>query len=197
MLAIDRNLGTGPSAAWRTLWTLLHSICNTNVRYKEECLVRHRKPVPNKRSTGSWPATYRWLATGTLVVYTAIGCHKVDAAPLHPLRTGAARFAFQAAAALPPQRFDIPAGTIQEAAQVFSKATNLEVGMTNEGIGQLATPGVSGVLTPPQALEQMLKSTGVHFRFTGATSVILELNSVAERVDVSASTTALPTSISK
>ncbi len=159
--------------------------------------MRHRNSVPHQQSAGCWPATYRWLATGTLVVYTAIGCHKVEAAPLHPLRTRPARFAFQAAAALPPQRFDIPAGTIQDAAQIFRKATNLEVGMTNDGIGQLATPGVSGVLTPSQALEQMLKNTGVHFRFTGATSVILELNSVAERVDVSASATALPTSISK
>ena len=69
--------------------------------------------------------------------------------------------------------------------------------MTNEGIGQLATAGVSGVLTPEQALDQMLKNTGVHWRFTGTNSVVLELNSVTESIDVSASTSALPTSISK
>ena len=98
---------------------------------------------------------------------------------------------------MPPRRFDIPAGVLQDAAQLFRKLTNLEVTMTNEGIGQLASHGVSGVMTPEQALDQLLKNTGVHWRFTGTNSVVLELNSVTESIDVSASTSALPTSVSK
>ena len=53
---------------------------------------------------------------------------------------------FQAAVALPPMRFDIPAGSLQEAAELFRKATHLEVSMTTEGIGQLSANSVSGVL---------------------------------------------------
>ena len=98
---------------------------------------------------------------------------------------------FEAAVALPPRRFDIPAGLLQDAAQLFRKATSLEITMTTEGIGQLATSGVSGVLTPEQALDQMLKNTGVHWRFTGPNTVVLELNSVTEKIDVSASASAL------
>ena len=33
------------------------------------------------KSSSSWPVVYRWLATGTLVAYTAVGCQKVAAAP--------------------------------------------------------------------------------------------------------------------
>jgi catecholate siderophore receptor len=158
--------------------------------------VRQQKPA-SKQSKNSWPTTYRWLATGTLVVYTAIGCHRVAAAQLHPLGTRPTWLAFEAAAALPPRHFDIPAGLLREAAQQFRKVTGLEVTMTNEGIGQLSISGVSGVFTPEQALDQMLKNTGVHWRFTSSNSVVLELNTVTESIDVSASTSALPASVSK
>jgi catecholate siderophore receptor len=159
--------------------------------------VRQPKPVQRKQSTYSWPVTYRWLATGTLVAYTAIGCHKLAAAPPQRVQARAAGFAFDAAAALPPRRFDIPAGLLQEATQLFRKVTGMDVTMTNEGIGQLSTGGVSGVLTPEQALDQMLKNTGVHWRFAGANAVVLELNSVTENISVSASTSALEESVSK
>src|SRR5262249_6316990 len=56
---------------------------------------------------------------------------------------------------------------------------------------------VSGLLTPEQALDQLLKDTGVHWRFTGPSSIVLELNSVSATIDVSASTSALSTSVSK
>jgi catecholate siderophore receptor len=168
----------------------------------------NRKPVPTKQSKktkqsgNSWPVTYRWLATGTLAVYTAVGCHKLTAAPLpfqqgEPTRRGEPTGLAFPGAVLPPRRFDIPAGLLQEAAQLFRQATNLEISMVNEGIGQLATPGVSGVLTPEQALDQLLKNTGVHWRFTGPAAVLLELNSVTASVDVGASASVLPTSMAK
>jgi catecholate siderophore receptor len=132
-----------------------------------------------------------------LVAYTAIGCQKLAAAPLHPQRPRSTWLAFNAAPALPPRRFDIPAGLLRDAAQLFRKLTNLEITMTNEGIGQLTTAGVSGVMTPEQALDQMLKNTGIHWRFAGTNSVLLEVNSVTESIAVSASISALPGSVSK
>ena len=159
--------------------------------------MRNRKRVPTKPSKNSWPVAYRWLATGTLVAYTAVGCQRVAAAPLPPQLSRNLRLAFEAADPLPPRRFDIPAGSLQDAAQLFRKATSIEVSMTNEGIGQLVTKGVSGLLTPERALDEILRDTGVHWRFTGATSVVWELNTVTESIDVSASASALPVSISK
>ena len=160
--------------------------------------MRRKKRVAVKESSSSWPLSYRWLATGTLVVYSAIGCHKVLAAPL-PLQRG--RFAGlsfdAAAAAFPPRRFDIPAGQIGEAALLFQKITSLEVSMTNEGIGHLMANAVSGTFTPEQALLLLLKNTGVHSRFTSPNSVVLELESVSQSIDVTASATALSTSMTK
>jgi len=46
--------------------------------------MRNRKRVSTKPSKNSWPVAYRWLATGTLVAYTAVGCQRVAAAPLPP-----------------------------------------------------------------------------------------------------------------
>ena len=158
--------------------------------------MRHRKPAPNKQSEGSWPATYRWLATGTLVVYTAIGCHKVErrASPpaAHPSRPAShsrrpprcPRSASIFPPAPPGRRPDLP-----QSHQSRSRHDQ-------RGHRPAFHPRSLRRPHPGQALDQMLKNTGVHFRFTGATRV-LELNSVAERVDVSASASALPTSISK
>ncbi|MEO8663744.1 MAG: TonB-dependent receptor, partial [Bryobacteraceae bacterium] len=160
--------------------------------------MRRKKRVEAKESSSSWPLSYRWLATGTLVVYSAIGCHKVLAAPL-PLQRGQfAGLSFDAAAAaLPPRRFDIPAGQIAEAAQLFQKITNLQVSMTNEGIGHLVANAVSGMFTPEQVLILLLKNTGVHSRFTSVNSVVLELDSVSQSIDVTAAASALSTSITK
>src|SRR5262249_16494410 len=81
--------------------------------------------------------------------------------------------------------------------QSFQRATSLVISMSNEGIAHLSSNSVSGVLTPEQALDQMLKGTGVHWRMTGPNSVVLELNTVSQSIEVSASASALSTSISK
>jgi len=159
--------------------------------------MRKPKRAQNGKTSNSWPVAYRWLATGTLVAYTAVGCHKVLAAPLPRPRNGGFGLTFQAAEALPARRFDIPATSIQEAVQLFRKATGIDVTMVHEGIGQLVGNEVAGVFTPAAALDEMLRKSGVRWRFTGPSSVVLDLNSVAETVEVSASTTALSTSIAK
>jgi catecholate siderophore receptor len=142
---------------------------------------------------------YRWLATGTLAVYTVIGCQKFACAQVPESRERPQIPTL--AAALPARKFDIPPGLLRDAIQNFAKATSLEVSLVNEGIGMLSTPGVSGVLTPEQALDQMLRSTGVHWRFTGPSAVLLELNTVTASVEVSASVSAsasaLPLSVAK
>jgi catecholate siderophore receptor len=141
--------------------------------------------------------TYRCLATGTLIAYTAIGCQELRAAPF-PHERGPLRLAaFDQAAAPAPRRFDISAGLLQEAIDIFRRTTGLEVTLLNEGIGKVNANAVSGLLTPEQALNQMLRDTGVHWRFTNPSSVLLELNSVSASVDVSESAAALAASVSK
>ena len=109
----------------------------------------------------------------------------LGAAPFPQHRGHLRLAAFDQAATLPPRRFDISAGLLQDAIDIFQRTTGLQVALLNEGIGKLNANAVSGVLTPEQALNQLLKDTGVHWRFTNSNSVLLELNSVSASVDVS------------
>jgi len=81
-------------------------------------------------------------------------------------------------------RFDIPAGTLESTLTAFQKACGLEVRIPNDAMRTLASPGVSGIYSPEQALKQILKGTGVSYRFTDPANVTLEIRAESESVDV-------------
>src|SRR5262249_23604478 len=54
-----------------------------------------------------------------------------------------------------------------------------------EAIKSLTSPGVTGVLSAEQALQQILASTGVSYRFVDGRTVALDLTIVSESVEVS------------
>jgi catecholate siderophore receptor len=72
-------------------------------------------------------------------------------------------------------RFNIAAGSIADVAQAFEVVSGLEVTFVNDMIGMLPSPGIVGLFTPQQALEQMLAGTGVGFTFADGGGVALDL----------------------
>lgn len=84
----------------------------------------------------------------------------------------------------PLRRFDIPPGPLSAVLRAFQDATGLVVSVELEQIGDLASPGVSGLLTVEQALEELLAGTGLTYRFTAPQAVRLELKPLAESVVV-------------
>src|SRR5262245_30338329 len=60
-----------------------------------------------------------------------------------------------------PVSFNIPAGPLRDVIVRFEQATGLRVVVAMDGIGDIQSPGVSGVLTPTQALEALLSGTSV------------------------------------
>ncbi|HEX5110083.1 MAG TPA: TonB-dependent siderophore receptor [Vicinamibacterales bacterium] len=72
-------------------------------------------------------------------------------------------------------RFDIPAGTIETVSDQFRTLTGIRVVIVNEMIKSLPSPGVAGVMTGEQALEQMLAGTSVGFVFTARDAVSLDI----------------------
>lgn len=127
-----------------------------------------------------WPVAYRWLAAGTLVAYTALGCHVVayaqnGAAPPEPAAQ---------TRSLNVRRFDIPAGTAGEVLDALTSATGLRFDIRKPGIRDLASPGVSGLYSADQAVRQALKGTRVHASSTGAGVVALDLESVSSSMNV-------------
>jgi catecholate siderophore receptor len=108
--------------------------------------------------------------------------------PDHPA-IGAALGDLQAGPASPnPQvrRFDIPAGPLGTVLALFERATGIVISVPNADLRTLASPGVTGLLSPEAALRQLLAGTGVSFRLTSSSTAVLELRAAPESVDVTA-----------
>ena len=85
------------------------------------------------------------------------------------------------------QRFDIPAGPLSVVLAAFEKQTGISATSRRDGLLELQSPGVAGLFSPQQAIEQLLAGTGLVFRFTSATAIDLDLFTQAEFVEVSGS----------
>lgn len=86
----------------------------------------------------------------------------------------------------PAQRFDIPAGPLAGVLDAFQKATTLVVTVSEPAIGTIVSPGVRGLMTPAQALDQLLAGTGVSARAISPSVFALQLRASSTSVDVSA-----------
>jgi len=90
-----------------------------------------------------------------------------------------------AAPVQPPTRtFAIPPGPLDAVLDAFESATGITVLLAEDGIRTLPSPGVTGTRTAEQALSALLSGTGVTFRFTAATEVMVEIRVSADAVQV-------------
>ena len=86
-------------------------------------------------------------------------------------------------------RFDIPAGSLGTALAAFHSVTGARVGIDPTLAASFSSPGVSGVFTASQALDQLLSGTGLIARLTSANTFSVEIRVSSEHVDVTAATT--------
>jgi catecholate siderophore receptor len=138
----------------------------------------------------------RWLAYGVIAVSTmgatTTGAYALadrtgwryrdliaQALPAAPGRPGSAQ-----AQETPVLRFDIPAGPLTTVLDNFRHVTGFAVRIENDLISQLSSPGVAGLLTPMQALQELLAGTGVTFELADPRTVKLSLQGLAETLDV-------------
>jgi catecholate siderophore receptor len=133
-----------------------------------------------------WPVTYKWVAMGTRVAYTAIGGQKVTLAGAKQNPTGAQNTPPQTQAASPTVRYDVPAGPLEDILPAFERASGLHVVIANAGVGKIQSPGVVGEYTSEQALTRLLDGTKVSYRFTGSDLVQLSLSSMQQSITVNA-----------
>lgn len=149
-------------------------------------LARTKRKKNGRRGQDSWPVAYRLAALGTLVAYSAIGSKTINVACAQELG-GAPQAngrASQTQGALPELSFDIQPGPLGPALAAFEAATGLHAKVAKDNMLTLASPGVSGTFTAEQALQRILKDTGVTYRFTSSTTVTLDLKAVASSIDV-------------
>jgi catecholate siderophore receptor len=112
-----------------------------------------------------------WLAMGTLAAYAAMSANRpaFAAAPLKAEPNGGA------AATLPLKRFDIPAGTLEDAIAAYEKTTGFKVKIVLPS-GTLAgfnSPGVSGLYREDEALRRLLVGTGLNYRAEDASTMVV------------------------
>jgi catecholate siderophore receptor len=164
------------------------------VRSKTKCT----KYVQNREKASacpkpSWPVTSKWIAVGTLAVYSAIGCrifaHEV------PSATGKSNPQSRPNG-LPDHQFDIPAGPLDTVLNAFEKSASIHVIAPAE-LRSIQSPGVSGLYTPEQAIVLLLKNTGITYKFTTAQTVALSLKQASTTVDVNETVSGLATSSPK
>lgn len=84
----------------------------------------------------------------------------------------------------PVLRFDIPAGPLAAALDQYRRVTGFTLRIESDQIAHLASPGVSGLLTPLQALQELLAGTGVTFALADARTLTLAVQELAETLDV-------------
>ncbi len=132
-----------------------------------------------------------WVAVGVLMVSSAVGSEA------HAQNRNGASPPGQVQPALAVRRFDIASGSLDAVLQAFEAAGEVRVAVPNEGMRNVNSPGVTGVFTVEQALQQLLAGTGITYRFTSATTATLEFQIVASSVDVTANGTVLATSLPK
>ena len=84
----------------------------------------------------------------------------------------------------PQITFNIPSGTLESVLLAFQKSSGLQVVIPNDAMRPLASPGVVGRYSPEQALRELLRGTGIMYRFSDKQSVILEIHTGTEEVEV-------------
>ncbi len=134
--------------------------------------------MEKKKKKIVWPVTYRWVAMGTLVAYSAVGTRTFNVARAQDLQQLTREHVW---------RFDIPAGPLDSAIGTYRRVTGFSVTVSQEGILSVSSHGVAGTYTAEQALQKLLEDTGLSYRFPSAGAVVLELKRAKTSVDVTAS----------
>lgn len=123
---------------------------------------------------------YWIVAVGTMGILVAFSSGKSHAISLGKLRSDNS-VSTQNQRAI---KYEIPAGTLESTLTLFQKVSGLQVIIPNEAMKPVASPGVNGTFTTEQALRELLKGTGITYRYSDAKTVILEIVATTENVEV-------------
>ena len=144
----------------------------------------------NRSTSSNWPVTYRFVAMGTLVAYTAFGATKVTLAqsPRTPTATTQSKLPVR-----PRRRAASTSRQVRSTPRSprSKPLTHIHVSFVDDGIRSLASPGVHGLYTDEQALVRLLDDSGVSYRFTADESVMLRLAAASTSVNVTADATTI------
>jgi catecholate siderophore receptor len=142
------------------------------------------KPKKRARRARRRGPKYWIVAIGTLgmlVAYCPANSHQIVLGKARPITRGDETTSEQVQRQL---TFDIPSGTLESVLIAFQQVSGIEVIIPNDAMRSIASPGVRGRFTLDQALRELLRDTGISYRFTDRRTVVLEIHAAAEQVEV-------------
>ena len=100
-----------------------------------------------------------WIAVGTIVAYTAFGSSR----PAWAAGSDSSSANGPAVITLPLRRFDIPAGSLDTALDLYSRAAGiaLRIDIPQPKLSAFQTKGVRGLYRPEDAIRILLEGTGL------------------------------------
>jgi catecholate siderophore receptor len=144
---------------------------------------KKRSAEESSRGSDRWPVTYRWMAMGTLVAYSALGATKV--AVVCPVSEfPMADDGPSGQQALVVRRFAIDAGPLDETLAAFERLSGMKVKFADDGIRKLPSHGATGLYTPEQALKALLAESGASYHLESSDSVVIHLAAIASSIEV-------------
>jgi len=138
---------------------------------------KHKKRSLKRRGPRYWIVAT--CALGVLVAYCPNKSHSIV--------LGKARLRGDNTVSETQQRqiqFDIAADTLEAVLIKFQQATDIQIVIPNDPMRALASPGVTGRFSPEQALKEILRGTGITYRFTNKRTAILEIHAAAAAVEI-------------
>ena len=83
-------------------------------------------------------------------------------------------------------QFSIAPGPLADLLERFEQASGVKVTLAIESLGAIQSPGVSGLYTVEEALQQLVAGTSLAVRFTAPRVALLDIQAQSESVQVSA-----------
>jgi len=145
-----------------------------------------RKAHQQPGNKGPWPITYKWVAMGTLVAYSAVGAKAIKLAAAQEIpgiATSQSR-KFPPPQTLPPHRFDIAPGALSDVLDAFERTSGVHVLVPDERIRAITSPGVTGTYTSQEALQLLLNGTGIQYGLIKPDTIELSLAPMSQSVTV-------------
>ena len=139
-----------------------------------KCLIKSNRRA-KRRGPKYWIVAIG--AMGMLVAYCPRNSHQIVLGKVRD----------DANATAPAQQqitFNIPAGSLEAVLLSFQRTSGLQVVIPNDAMRSIPSPGVNGRYSPQEALREILRDTGVSYRFSDRRTVILEIQAGPASVEV-------------
>src|SRR5882672_6365457 len=137
---------------------------------------------PEKKSKSRGPKY--WMAVGTLAAYSTFGSKAVMRAYAQEHKPAVHGAPSGQTNGLAVRRFEIPSGNLGDVLPRFEQTSGLTVQVSDDSMHGIWSPGVVGLLSPEAALQKMLIGTGIGYRFTGESTIALQVQGPSTAVEV-------------